>query len=188
MAHQESTAADLVRAARSGDEHAWTELYHRLEPRLRREARRYRLGPAQVDDVVQTAWLRLFEHVDQLREPQAVAGWLLVVVRREAFRTLQGHVRELVTDDPLLGERAEHEGPEEQLLRAERDVALADAIGALPERHRRLMQSLLRTPDASYREVSAQVGIPVGSIGPTRGRCLTRMAGDPALRSLHVVP
>ena len=100
----------LVRASRAGDSAAWTQLVERFTPTLRRIARSYRLQPSDVDDVVQATWLRLFAHIEQLRDPAAVAGWLATTTRRECLRVLQGHVREHLTDDPdagrVLGARA----------------------------------------------------------------------------------
>jgi DNA-directed RNA polymerase specialized sigma24 family protein len=89
---------DLTRAAARGDEAAWTDLVMRLDAVLHVVAGRYRLG-AEVDDVVQTAWLRALEHVDRMHDPSAIAGWLVTTTRREAMRTLQRGVREIVTDD-----------------------------------------------------------------------------------------
>lgn len=89
---------ELTRAAARGDEAAWTDLVMRLDAVLHVVAGRYRLG-ADVDDVVQTAWLRALEHVDRMHDPGAIAGWLVTTTRREAMRTLQRGVREVVTDD-----------------------------------------------------------------------------------------
>src|SRR5919108_6600355 len=88
----------LTRAAAHGDERAWTDLVTRLDAALRAVAGRYRLG-ADADDVVQTAWLRALDHVERMHDPGAIAGWLVTTTRREAMRTLQRGVREVVTDD-----------------------------------------------------------------------------------------
>ena len=184
-AHAVSSLGELVDAARAGDERAWTALVLRLEPRLRAVARRYGLSPAQVDDVLQNAWLRLFEHLGTLREPEAVGAWLMVTVRREAFRVLQARVREIVTDDPLDSHAPQADGPEADVLAAERRRVLERAMGGLSDRHRSLMVLMLVEPGLDYREVSARTGIPIGSIGPIRGRCTARMAGDTAVQALR---
>jgi RNA polymerase sigma factor (sigma-70 family) len=176
---------ELLDAARAGDVPAWSELVQRTTPMLRGVVRRYGLSPAQVDDVVQTTWLRLLEHSARLRESAAVGKWLAVTARREAFRVLQLRVREHLTADPLVGEDAVTAGPEPELLNAERRVVLTTAIGTLPDRHRGLMDLMLSEPGLEYREVSARTGIPMGSIGPIRGRCLVRMAADPQIRALR---
>jgi RNA polymerase sigma factor (sigma-70 family) len=175
----------LVEAARAGDERAWTALVRRLEPRLRWAVGRYGLSPAQVDDVLQAAWLALLENLGALRSPDAVGAWLVVTVRREAFRVLQGHVREVVVDDPLAGREPAADGLEAQVLAGERRSALAGALRTLPDRHRRLIGLMLLEPDLEYREISARTGIPIGSIGPIRGRCVARLAGDAAVQALR---
>ncbi len=180
-----SGLAELVSAARTGDGRAWAALVTRLNPMLRGVARRYGLCPAQVDDVVQETWVRLFEHVGRLRDPEAVAGWLVVTTRREALRQLQSRVKEQLTDDRDLGESAGAGEPERALVAAECRDALARAMTALPPRHRQLMELLVREPALDYREISAATGIPRGSIGPIRGRCLVRMAADPVLQALR---
>jgi RNA polymerase sigma factor (sigma-70 family) len=177
--------AELVLAARGGDGRAWALLVRRLDPMLRAVARRYGLGPAQIDDVVQETWMRLFEHLGRLRDPAAVGGWLVVTTRREALRQLQTRVREHLTGDRSLGDAAQPCEPECALEAAERRDALARAITGLPARHRRLMEVLLREPALDYHQVSARTGIPKGSIGPIRGRCLVRLAADAALQSLR---
>jgi RNA polymerase sigma factor (sigma-70 family) len=183
--HSRPSPAELVGAARAGDERAWAALVRRLEPMLRSVARGYGLSAAQVDDVVQSAWMLLFEHIGDLRAPEAVVAWLSVTVRREAFRMLQRHVREYLTDDPSVGEIADTVGPDAQLLQSERGSALRRRIATLPERHRSLMELMLSEPALDYRQISARTGIPTGSIGPIRGRCLVRMANDPAIQALR---
>jgi RNA polymerase sigma factor (sigma-70 family) len=176
---------ELVHAARAGDERAWAMLVRRLEPTMRRIVRRYRLSAAQTDDVIQTAWLRLFTQIGSIRAPEMVGAWLGVTVRREAFRVLQGRVREYVTDIPPVDEIADADGPETALLRAARRDVLARAIATLPARHRLLMDVMLSEPGLDYREVSARTGIPKGSIGPIRGRCLARLADHPEVQALR---
>ena len=179
------SVAQLVTAARSGDERAWTELVRRFEPMMRRVARRYGLSSVQVDDVVQTSWMSAYVHIDDLRVPEAVGGWLRMTVRREAFRTLQGRVGELLTDQPLVDDVAEDEEPDLQVLSGEVRAVLSRAIARLPERHRRLMDVMLTEPGLPYPQISARTGIPIGSIGPIRGRCLVRMADHPDVQALR---
>jgi RNA polymerase sigma factor (sigma-70 family) len=180
-----SSLAELVSAARTGDGRAWAALVRRLNPMLRGVARRYGLSPSQVDDVVQETWMRLFEHVGRLREPEAVGGWLVVTTRREALRQLQTRVKEHLSDDRDLGDSVDGSEPEGELVASERREALTHAMAALPARHRDLMELFLREPGLDYQEISDRTGIPKGSIGPIRGRCLVRMAADPALQALR---
>ena len=174
----------IVAAAQAGDDAAWTALVRRLEPPLRRVARGYRLTPAQVEDVLQTTWTRAFVGIQRLREPGCIVSWLITTTRREALKALQGHVSEHLSADPELGEHPDPREPVDELMAAESRAILASAVSRLPERQRRLMELLMSDPEIEYREISAATGMPVGSIGPTRARCLERLAGDPSLCAL----
>jgi RNA polymerase sigma factor (sigma-70 family) len=167
----------LACAAACGDEGAWIELVERLDAVLRAVAGRYRLG-ADLDDVVQTAWLRALEHVDRINEPGAIAGWLVTTTRREAMRTLQRGVREVVTGDVAATVEADPATPEAIAIEGERRAAVHAAVGRLPRRQRRLMTSLLATPAPSYSRVAQQADMPLGSIGPTRDRAIARLRED----------
>lgn len=170
----------LSRAAATGDEQAWTDLVHRLDGMLHTVARRYRLGAADVDDVVQTTWLRALDHVERLNDPGAIAGWLVTTTRREAMRTLQRAVREILTDTAAIDE-PDVAGPETAAIARERRVALRGAVRRLPGRQRELVASLLCSPSATYEHVAVQLAMPMGSIGPTRDRALARLREDPEL-------
>lgn len=183
----EPALLELIGSARAGDNRAWERLHARFTPMLRSIAHSYRLSSSDIDDAVQTTWLRLLSHIGRLREPAALAGWLATTVRRECLRLLQRPTREYVTDDPQLGERVDLVAdPERELLASERRVLLMHALDALPERHRRLMVLLLTQPKMDYETVSATLGMPRGSIGPIRARSLARLQGDPQLRSVGI--
>jgi RNA polymerase sigma factor (sigma-70 family) len=176
----------LVQAVRANDNAAWSELVRRYDARLRTIARSYRLSPADVDDVLQAVWLRLYQKLDGVREPSAIAGWLATTTRRESLRVLQLHVREQLTDDPELLEGPELERPETELLASERHDVLRRALGTLPTHQRRLMVLIASAPAAGYDKISATLDMPVGSIGPTRARSLARLKRHPELRELHL--
>ena len=175
----------LVCAARSGDHAAWTSLVRRFDRMLRTIARSYRLTPTDVDDVVQTTWLSMLEHIHDVREPAAIAGWLATATRRHAMRVLQKPARERLSDDPHLCDRAMTDGPEEILLAAERRDVLAAALATLPPRHRRLMTVLVTRPAVDYSHVSELLSMPIGSIGPTRARSLARLSRNHHLVALR---
>ncbi|MEA2128210.1 MAG: hypothetical protein QOJ85_1101 [Solirubrobacteraceae bacterium] len=177
--------AALVTDARANDHAAWAELVRRFDRMLRSVARGYRLDAADVDDVLQTVWLRLHLQLDRLRDPNAIAGWLATTTRREALRVLQLHAREQLTDDAELFEGADLDRPETELLAAERHDTLHRALGTLPTHQRRLMV-LLATGPGDYRQISATLHMPLGSIGPTRARGLSRLEHHPELRELHL--
>jgi RNA polymerase sigma factor (sigma-70 family) len=181
----ETDLATLVDAAGAGDATAWRCLVTRFEPRLREVVRAYRLGPADVDDVLQTTWLRLFTRVGQIREPDAIGAWLATTARRECLRLLQRPVRELLTADPEAGEPREQDGPETALLAAERRAALSRALATLPGRQRRLMALLASEPAVDYERISQTLAMPTGSIGPTRARSLARLLGHPELQAIR---
>jgi len=136
MTNDEREVVAFVHSARAGDDIAWTRLVRRFDRMLRSIARSYRLGPSDVDDVVQATWLRLFKHIDQVRDPAAIAGWLAKTARREALRVLQAPVREHLTDDPYAGQPSMAETPESDLLDSELRAALARALASLPNRQR----------------------------------------------------
>jgi RNA polymerase sigma factor (sigma-70 family) len=171
----------LARDAASGDEHAWTELVRRLDGVLRGVARRYRLAAADVDDVVQTTWLRAIDHVGRLHDPGAIAGWLIVTARREAMRTLQRGVREVLTDDTSDIDDPDPASPDTLVVARERTMALHGAVDRLSGRQRVLLSSMLTTPAPTYEQLSSRLEMPVGSIGPTRDRALARLRADPDL-------
>jgi RNA polymerase sigma factor (sigma-70 family) len=174
----------LVRAARESDDAAWRELVGRFDPPLRRVARSYGLTSADVDDVLQTTWIRLFRHIGRIREPAAIGAWLTTTVRRESMQLLQRQVREVLVDDPVLGDSPQPDGPEAAVLAAELRTTLVRAFADLPRRHERLMLLLVSEDAPDYYRVSAVLGMPRGSIGPTRARCLARLQQSTELRRL----
>jgi RNA polymerase sigma factor (sigma-70 family) len=174
----------LARDAASGDEHAWTELVNRLDGVLHKVAGSYRLSATDVDDVVQTTWLRAIDHIGQLNAPDTIASWLIVIARREAMRILQRGVREIVTDGFLELPADDVATPDGVVIRQELEELLRDAVGRLPERQQQLVISMLQSPTLSYKELSSQLGIPLGAIGPIRGRALVRLRRDRALQGL----
>jgi RNA polymerase sigma factor (sigma-70 family) len=178
----------LVHGARAGDPTAWTRLVQRFDRVLRRIARSYGLAPTEVDDVVQMTWLDLLGAIEQIREPKAIGGWLATATRRNALRRIQSHVRERLTDDPLLGDCPDANEPEASALTLERDGALAAAIARLPGRHRDLVTVLLTHPTLTYREIAELLCMPIGSIGPIRARALARLAHDARLGALREPP
>jgi RNA polymerase sigma factor (sigma-70 family) len=168
--------SDLVARVRAGDERAWATLTDRYTSLLWSVARAMRLDRADAADAVQTTWLRLVERLDSLREPEHLGSWLATTVRRECLLTLRRTARVR----PGLSEGWEElpaptNGLDEALLREERDVALWKAFGRLNGRCQTLLRVLIADPPPSYAEVSRALGLPVGSIGPTRQRCLNTL-------------
>lgn len=178
-----ATASEVinVRALCAYDEVAWTRLIEHVGPMLRGIGRSYRLSPSDVDDVVQTTWLRLHEHIHGIREPSAIVGWLATTARRESLRLLQAQLRESATE--TLPDGPGGVEPEIELLAAERRDVVNRALRTLPERHRRLMTMLVSDPTLDYEELSTVLAMPTGSIGSLRARSLARLQRHPELRS-----
>jgi len=131
--------------------------------------RRYRLSTAESQDVAQTVWLRLVEHLSSLREPRALPMWMITTAKRESLRYLSDRRRTLLHDplDPSWqATSAEDAEPDAELLRAERHEALLAGLAELPARQRELLLLLVEDPPLSYVQISRRTGIPVGSIGP----------------------
>jgi RNA polymerase sigma factor (sigma-70 family) len=177
-------AAQLVRAAESGDAAAWEEIVESFSGLVWSVIRAYRLAPADAADVFQTVWLRLAEHLGRIRDPQQVGAWLATTARHESLRVARGQSRLVLTDRSDLfdvGQPGENP-PEQAVLDAEeaaldsdRAARLWRALGELPERCQKLLRVLTATPPPSYAEVAAALDMQIGSIGPTRARCLDQL-------------
>lgn len=168
---------DLFDRARGGDQIAWDALVSRFTALLWRIARANHLSPADAADVVQTTWLRLVEHSDRIAEPERLGSWLATTARRECIRVLRRTNRERPhPDDHEAFEAIEDEArPDDRLLREERATLLWSAVATLPDRAQRLLQVLMADPPPSYDDIAAALGMPLGSIGPTRARSLARL-------------
>jgi RNA polymerase sigma factor (sigma-70 family) len=187
----DSVVIDLVASARDGDARAWDALVERYAPLIWSICRRYRLDQADVDDVGQSVWLHLVNHLDKIREPAALAGWLATTTRRECgrlVRTARGpHALVYALDAETMADEQSN-AAEEQVLAAERHAALREAYSHLPTDCQRLVAMLTADPPVPYAEISATLAMPVGSIGPTRSRCLDRMRRHPAIAALINLP
>jgi RNA polymerase sigma factor (sigma-70 family) len=177
--------ADLLTRAGNGDKQAWDALVVRYAPLIWSICRRYRLGDTDTDDVGQSVWLRLVDHLHRIREPAALPGWLATVTRRECLRVLRERapMASYVLDaETVPDERAGT--AEQELLAAERHAALREAFGDLPPRGQRLILLLIQDPPVPYAEISARLGIAVGSIGPNRLRYIDQLRRHPAITAL----
>ncbi|MDP8942520.1 MAG: sigma-70 family RNA polymerase sigma factor [Actinomycetota bacterium] len=173
--------AHLVRAARQRDHAAWEELVARFGGLVRAVARGHRLTGADVAEVTQTTWLRAVENLHRLEHPERLGGWLATVARRESLRVLRERNREVPTEDEMLARQPDPSLVDAELLAAEREAALWRAVGALPPRQQALVETLLQDSVADYGQIGAKLSMPIGSIGPTRGRAFERLRRDPNL-------
>jgi RNA polymerase sigma factor (sigma-70 family) len=183
----ELLVTDLVTRARNGDKRAWDTLVERYAPLVWSICRRHRLGAAEAGDVGQTVWLRLVDELATVRDEAALPGWLATATLRECGRVLRAAGREQAADymldaGDIPGQPAgmvEHE-----LQLAERNAALREAFMHLPPGGRQLIAMLIEDPPVPEAEIAARLGIPAGSIGPDRGRCLEQLRCYPAVAAL----
>jgi RNA polymerase sigma factor (sigma-70 family) len=170
-------ATRLVSRAASGDPRAWEGLIAKYGRLIWSITRDFKLLESDAADVFQTTWMRLIEHIDRIDHPDRVGSWLAATARNECLRSLAAHKRVVLAheDDPFDAPAAHEPEVDEALLAAERAEVVREAMTHLPQRWQRLMEMLMADPPASYAEISDELGFPVGSIGPTRGRCLARL-------------
>jgi RNA polymerase sigma factor (sigma-70 family) len=170
-----SATAELLARAAKGDQRAWDDLVAEHTRLLWAVARSFRLDAADANDVVQTTWLRLVEHLDRIEDPARLVGWLVTTARREALRVLRRSGRERPAYEDTVLDRPDDAPPvDTSVLVDERDQALWQAFGRLGQKCQQLLRVAVADPQA-YEEISAALGMPVGSIGPTRRRCLTQL-------------
>lgn len=172
----------LVAEAGIGNEAAWTAIVDRYSSLVWAICRSFRLDQADAADVAQTVWLRTVERLSSLREPNALPGWLATVTRRECLAVVRAAPRAAVpfasTElDPVAD--VDETALDAALLDSERDAILREAFSQLSQQCRDLLDLLTGEESRSYAEIGAILGIPVGSIGPTRARCLDRLRHNP---------
>ena len=169
--------AELVRGAAGGDRMAWERLVSQFERLIWSITADFKLVESDAADVAQTTWLRLLEHIDRIEYPDRVGSWLAATARNECLRSLAARKRVVLSDDDIELASAVPDGPEidERLLADERDQTVRDAMSCLPRRWQRLLEMLMADPPASYADISDELELPMGSIGPTRGRCLAQL-------------
>jgi len=169
-------AAVLFRSFRAGDEPAMAELVSLLTPILWHTVRAQRLDRESAEDVVQTTWLALVRNTDSIADPQAVLAWLIVTARRESWRvakrTDRVEPKDFDDDDVVTPTR---DLPEERVLQSDSETRLWQHIAQLPERCQALLRVIAFADRPDYAAVAKALGMPVGSIGPTRGRCLAKL-------------
>ncbi|MEV5875563.1 sigma-70 family RNA polymerase sigma factor [Streptomyces sp. NPDC052101] len=173
----------LVRAAVDGDTAAWKALVEGLSPLVWSVVRAHRLPDADAHDVYQKVWFSFARHASRIREPDKAGAWLAATARHECLRALKGMPRPAPADEPRTPGRVDEDpvpdaalpDPEGAAAEGERVRQLWEEFEQLGERCRQLLRLLLASPPPSYREISVALGIPVGSIGPMRQRCLRRL-------------
>jgi RNA polymerase sigma factor (sigma-70 family) len=163
---------ELLRAAAGGDQIAWKQIVDRFASLVWATARAYRLSHADASDVAQTTWLRLVENLDRIRDPERLGAWLATTARHESLRVIKRGGREHSSDELDLFEVPDADEISDRLLGRERDATLWRAFALLSKKCQQLLRLLAAPEEPSYEEISGALGMRVGSIGPTRMRCL----------------
>ena len=183
----DGTVTGLVMRADNGDQRAWDALIERYSPLVWSICRRYGLERADAEDVGQTVWMRLVKQLGNLRDPAAIPGWLATTTHRECCWVLRTAGSSRATAWAAGAENipdSQSETAEQELLTAERHAALREAFTSLPPFCQQLMALLIADPPVPYAQISATLGIPVGSIGPARRRCLDKLRRHAAIAAL----
>ncbi len=170
------TSASHFERWRGGDPRALDDLVRLLSPMLWHVVRASGLDPAAAEDVVQTTWLTLVRSGDSIAESRAVGGWLCTTARREAWRVARQSTRLQPVEDEAIARRLpDSPAVEGQVVLDDENARLWDCLGRLPERCQKLLRIVAAESRPDYTVISQQLGMPVGSIGPTRGRCLDKL-------------
>jgi len=172
-----ATPEELVARAIEGDRAAWETLVDLYSGLIWSVTRQFRLCDADAADVAQTAWMRLLEHIDRLRDASRIGPWLATTARRECLRTVAHRRRVVLTGDEGDLDRVDHAQTDldASLLAVERSQDVGSAVAQLPQRWRDIMLLLTADPPTPYEEIALRLQVPIGSIGPTRRRCLRRL-------------
>jgi RNA polymerase sigma factor (sigma-70 family) len=181
-----ATDGELVRLARKGHRDAWTELVHRFGPLVLGVARGNGAAPGDAADIVQSTWLLLVEHIGRIRQPDRIAAWLATTAKRQAWKLDAASTRHVLCATPpdVVHVVTAEDEIGDRLDRRRTNAALEAAIHRLPSSHRHLIGVLASDDQLSYVEVAQRVGIAIGSIGPTRQRCLATLRKSPELASI----
>ncbi|MDQ1733609.1 MAG: hypothetical protein QOK10_3768 [Pseudonocardiales bacterium] len=160
---------------RAGDSAAMGGLVEMLTPILWHTVRAQRLDSASTEDVLQTTWLALVRNADKIADPKSVLQWLLVSARREAWRISRGQSRQTPQELLDLDLISSEESPEALAVRSDSEKLLWSHVAALPDRCRELLRVIAFADRPDYAELARSLSMPIGSIGPTRGRCLAKL-------------
>jgi RNA polymerase sigma factor (sigma-70 family) len=173
-----SRAGAAFAAYQAGDRLRLSELVDLVTPLLWHTVRAQRVGHDQAEDVVQTTWLRLVHHADAIQDPRAVLAWLIITAKRESWRVVKDARRVqplLEADDDTDLPDTTMDGPESAALASVEGRVLWRHIESLSERCKSLLRVVAFSDRPDYATVAQALGMPVGSIGPTRGRCLAKL-------------
>ena len=173
---QWEVSASLFQRWRAGESDALDDLVRLLSPMLWQVVRASGLDRTTAEDIVQTTWLTLVRSGESISEPRAVAGWLCTSARREAWRVAKQSTRQQPVEDESIARRLPDEpAPESQVVLDDDNSRLWACLSRLNERCQRLLRIVAAEARPDYTAIATELGMPVGSIGPTRGRCLEKL-------------
>ncbi len=174
---RQASVAEVAQRAFEGDARAWEELVSRFGGMIAATGRRYRLSPSDVAELQQTTWLKLVENFGRIEQPERIGGWLATTARRESLQILRRAARYTSGAEQVLDNLADRRLPEPDArpIAAERDAVLHASWAQLKPRCQELLSLLLADDAMGYKDLSKLLDMPVGSIGPTRMRCLEQL-------------
>lgn len=183
------TVADLVGLAGGGNPRAWEELVSRFGGMIAATGRRYRLTPADNAELQQNTWLRLVENLHRIEQPERVGGWLATTARRESLQLLRRSSKYHGGADQMLANMPDNHlpDPDARPIAEEREVVVRAAWERLKPRCQELLELLVSDDPMGYKDLSQLLNMPVGSIGPTRARCLEHLRRLVAEEGLHAL-
>ena len=175
---------DLVLGAQGGDVQAWQQIIGQFTPLVISITRAYRLSFEDGQDVSQVVWLKLYENISALREPRALPGWIRTTAQHESIRQLKSARRTQAMDPSTLAAfdwAASEPEVDNGLLQVERERAVKDGLDEIEPHHRELLLLLHAQDRPSYQAIGRTLGMPTGSIGPTRARGLQKLRRTTAI-------
>lgn len=193
--HGRDGDADLVSRARNGEQEAWTTIVRRYQTLVNSVVRRHRFTGDDADDLSQQVWTQLIENIDRLRTPEALPGWIATTAARACLAEVKRR-RRTVNVDPTTWETVTRTAPsagfwgepgevDDDLLRQERRRVVRESLSALTADQKQFLTLLMADPPVPYRQISHELGMPLGSIGPTRARLLKKLGGTAPVRLLE---
>jgi RNA polymerase sigma factor (sigma-70 family) len=175
----EPTLTELVERARDGDEDAWRTLVARVKNLVWKTVNGFRLGRGDAEDAFAATFFRLAEHIDTIREPERLPGWVATTARNESLAIIKRNRRALALDPTDISTPGDYA---ERIVDSELKQAIHESFKQLSEACQQLLRLLTADPPVSYEEVSAVLDMPMGSIGPNRQRCLERLRSNRPMR------
>ncbi|HSF85588.1 MAG TPA: sigma-70 family RNA polymerase sigma factor [Acidimicrobiia bacterium] len=183
-----TSTTDLVEAVRGGSIPAWSELVGRYERLVWHVVAEFRFDQATREDLAQSVWLKLWQHLDAIREPEALGAWLAITAKRQAIAERRRRDRLVPVEEVFEASLPVEWMDEDGVLAFAEYEAVARAFAALAQCDRRLLRLLVAEPKLSYREIAAVLDRPIGSIGPSRRRALDRLRRRLAVELGPMVP